>query len=368
MGEFGLGPTLLHGAGALDALSQFAGERVLVVTDTGIAGTPTLGIVREHLAGAEITVFDGVTPDPSTTVVAEGLAAYYAAGPHAVVAVGGGSVIDAAKAMHLIATQQGRGAPWGLAVVPTTSGSGSEVTSVAVVTDEVNQVKIPLIDQRLMPRLAILDPVAVRGCPPRVSMDAGMDALTHAVEAYVATGASDFSDAFAEKAVQLIRTWLPVVHRDPGNLEARERMHNAATLAAVAFENAGLGLTHSLAHAIGGHFHVAHGRLNSVLLPHVIGFNAGDAAAAERYYQLALDSGLDPAGRRSGATKLRSAVQRLAGQVEMPHTLTEAGVDPVEFHRAVDTLAAQALADGCTPFNPVCPTQRDLRALLRSAL
>lgn len=367
MGGFRVGPTLLHGAGALDSLTQFAGERVLLVTDAGIGRTPVLDLVRSHLEGAEVTVFDAVTPDPSTEVVAAGLAVYLAVEPLAIIAVGGGSVIDAAKAMHLVALEQGRAAPWGLAVVPTTSGSGSEVTSVAVITDLANQVKIPLLDARLMPRLAILDPVAVAGCPPRVSADAGMDALSHALEAYVALGASDFSDACAEKAVRLIRQWLPRVAVAPSDVEARERMHNAATLAAIAFENAGLGITHSLAHAVGGHFHVAHGRLNGVLLPHVVAFNSRSDDAAERYYQLAVIAGLDPAGKRSGARSLIAAIGRLAAQLDMPRTLTAAGIGKPEFLAVLDDVAELALTDGCTATNPVAPTAADLKEILRDA-
>lgn len=367
MGGFRVGPTLLHGASALESLGQFDGERVLLVTDAGIARTPVLDLVRSHLVGAEVTVFDAVLPDPSTDVVAAGLAVYLAVAPRAVVAVGGGSVIDATKAMHLVALEQDRAAPWGLAVVPTTSGSGSEVTSVAVITDLTHQVKIPLRDTRLMPRLAILDPAAVVGCPPTVSADAGMDAMAHALEAYVAVGASDFSDACAEKAVRLTLRWLPRVALAPSDVEARERMHNAATLAAIAFENAGLGITHSLAHAVGGHFHVAHGRLNGVLLPHVVAFNSRSDDAAERYYQLAVTAGLDPAGNRNGARSLITAIGRLATQLDMPRSLAAAGVGKAEFLAVLDDVAQHALTDGCTATNPVAPTVEDLREILRDA-
>ena len=373
--QFALGPRLLHGPGSLSALQEFAGERVLLVTDAGIESTPVFGEIRWQLAGSEVTVFDKVLPDPSTSMVATLLRVYLDFAPHAIVAVGGGSVIDTAKATHLIAQQQGQAAPWGLAVVPTTSGSGSEVTSVAVVTDEEHQVKIPLLDERLMPRLAILDPAAVVGCPRKVTADSGMDALTHAFEAYVATGNSDCSDAFAEKAVRLIREFLPVVVATPSDVLARERMHNAATLAAVAFQNAGLGIVHSLAHAIGGHFHVAHGRINSIVLPHVVAFNAGGlsvgagggvvSAVSERYTELARAVGLEPAGRGSGPKKLVAMIERLAAQLSMPRTLTEAGVARAEFEEKIDQMAEQALEDACTATNPVQPSVDDLRGLLR---
>lgn len=366
--QFVVGPLLLHGQGALDALEEFVGRRVLVVTDRGIAGTPVLPLVLEHLRRSDVAVFDAVEPDPSIAVVARGLEVYLGHGPHAVVAVGGGSVIDAAKAMHLVAMKQDRHAQWGLVAIPTTSGSGSEVTSVAVVTDEVEQVKLPLIDARLMPRLAILDPKVVVGCPRTVTVDSGMDALTHAVEAYVATGASEVSDACAEKAVRTILVWLPKVLDDLSNLEARERMHDAANLAALAFENAGLGITHSLAHAIGGHFHVAHGRLNALLLPHVVEFNAEQPDVARRYAELAHAVGLDPMGHRSGVRRLVSAIRRLSSRVGIPGSILATGVDREAFMAAVPHLAEQALEDGCTPFNPVRPSAAALEGILRSLL
>ena len=288
-------------------------------------------------------------------------------------ALGGGSPIDTAKAVRKLALEQGHDLPAGLVVIPTTSGSGSEVTSFAVVTDAESHAKLPLTSVDMLPEIAILDAEAVLTAPPRLTADSGMDAVSHAIEAYVATGANVFSDALAEKALRLADAALVRCFTDGSDAEAREQQHAAATMAGIAFQNAGLGIVHGLSHAIGGSFKVAHGRLNGILLPHVIAFNAGTLGlrpqdltdVARRYAALAAALGLQASNERNRVLALSGWVERLRRNLDMPATVTAAGVDRSEFLAAVPALAATALADFCTSGNPVAVTEADLAGILR---
>lgn len=368
MTTFSLHTEIRFGERSLEDLSEFAGQSVLLVTDAFLATTELFEVVRT-LLGPRVSVFSEVEPNPTISLIDKAVAYYLSVEPDIVVALGGGSPIDAAKAMHKAAVETGYGAPGGLVVVPTTSGSGSEVTSFAVVTDENTHAKIPMVSPDMRPKLAILDPIAVVGVPPKVTADAGMDVLTHAVEAYVSTSASDFSDACAEKAVHLLCANLHRCYVAGDDLEARERMHNASTLAAIAFDNTGLGIAHSLAHALGGRFPVAHGRLNAMLLPHVMAFNAERSEeAARRYAWLGLLTGSSSGSVRAGVVSFIGAVERLRASLDMPARLVDAGVSSSDVRSHLDDLARTALADACTPSNPVQPTEGDLVTILRSLL
>ncbi|MDO5093739.1 MAG: 1-propanol dehydrogenase PduQ [Propionibacteriaceae bacterium] len=364
MKEFRLATRVGLGAEALAALDEFRDAPVFLVTDEFLATTPVYRQVVDRL-GAHVATFTGVNPNPTTGEISAGVAAYVQARPQVVVAYGGGSVMDAAKVMHKAALEAGIGAPGGLVAIPTTSGSGSEVTSFAVVTDEATHTKIPIVSQDLVAGLAILDPQAVVGVPKHITADSGMDVLTHAIEAYVAANASDFSDALAEKAVELVLTHLERCFTHGDDLKARSHMHNASCMAAMAFDNAGLGIVHSLAHALGGRYPVAHGRLNALLLPHVIEFNAERSPwAAERYARLGRLVAPSATGR-AAVTSLVAAVQRLRAKLGMPGRLSEVKVGSAELRRDQPELVAAALADGCTPGNPVAPSADDLRTILR---
>lgn len=369
MTTFSLHTEIHFGADALQQLSAYAADRVLLVTDSFLATTGLYAQVL-HLLGSQTTVFTEVVPNPTVTLIAKGVATYLAADPEVIVALGGGSSIDAAKAMHKAALDSGFGARKGLVVIPTTSGSGSEVTSFAVVTDEKSHAKIPMISRDMLPAVALLDPHCVEGVPPKVTADSGMDVLTHAVEAYVSTAASDFSDACAEKSVHLLCANLERCYVNGHDLEARERMHNASTLAAMAFNNSNLGINHSLAHALGGHFHIAHGRLNAMLMPHVMAYNAERSdRAAERYAWLAHLVGKSSGPNvKAGVLTFISAIEKLNKALGIGTRLADEGVDPAEVRAKVDIMAEQALGDTCTPTNPVVPTHQDLVAILRRLL
>lgn len=368
MSSFTLATEIRFGPEALDTLSQFAGQNVFLVTDEFLATTEVFSTLV-GIVGPKVTVFDQVLPNPTIALIGRGVAAYLQAAPDVVIAYGGGSPIDAAKAMHKAALDVGRGAPEGLIVVPTTSGSGSEVTSFSVLTDEATHAKLPMVSPDLLPRLAVLDARAVLGVPPRTTADSGMDVITHATEAYVSTEASDFTDACAEKAAQLAFANLPACYRDGSDVEARTKMHSASTLAAMAFDNAGLGIVHSLAHALGGRFPVAHGRLNAILLPHVIAFNAERSeAAATKYAWLGHLAGSAAVGTRAGVVSCVARINKINAELGIGPTLSDCGVDPVEVREALDELATTAMADGCTATNPVVPTHADLVTILRQVI
>ncbi len=371
MFRFQLTTTLCYGPDSLSALADLAGRRVLIVTDAFLAGTELMGQVRTTLAGATVEVFDQVLPNPDVAAIAEGLQCFLAFAPEAVVALGGGSPIDTAKAVRKLAIEQGYPADHAFYAIPTTSGTGSEVTSFAVVTDNEHQ-KLPLRSADMLPDVAILDPDSVRTAPPRLVADSGMDAISHAIEAYVAVGHNDFSDALAEKALRIADTYLLRSYRSNSDVPAREHQHTGATMAGIAFENSGLGIVHSLSHAIGGSFPVAHGRLNGVLLPHVIEFNAGELGVrpgdvtdvGRRYVTLARALGLSASSDRNLVLGLVGWVERVRRELEMPPTITAAGVDRAAFLAAIPTLAATALRDFCTTGNPIPVTVEDLVEIL----
>lgn len=376
MQRFRVATTIHHGPQSLALLGKYRGRRVLVVTDAFMATTPVADAVRAALGDAEVTIFDRVEPNPSIALVAEGMKVFLAAQPEVVVALGGGSPIDTAKAVYKVALEQGSTDALELVVVPTTSGTGSEVTSFAVVTDTANNTKIPLSSEDMLPDIAILDPDAVRSAPAKVTADTGMDAASHAIEAYVAKHHSDFSDALAEKALQLVFTYLERACRDGTDMASREHLHNASCLAGLAFENAGLGIVHSLSHALGAIFPVTHGRLNSLVMPHVLTFNAGQigygpanlSEVAKRYAQLGRLIGVRASSERNLAIGFFTEVKRLTRALGMPVKASDAGIPTNELLAAIPDLARTALDDFCTSGNPVEVTSADLEKLLRKLL
>ncbi len=373
MFRFQLTTTLCYGPDSLSALGDLHGRRVLIVTDAFLAGSELMGQVRTALGDATVEVFDKVTPNPDVAAVAAGLRAFLGFAPDALVAVGGGSPIDTAKAVLKLALDQGHRMAAGFYAIPTTSGTGSEVTSFAVVTDGHHQ-KLPLTSPDMFPDVAILDPDAVRTAPPHLVADSGMDAVSHAIEAYVAIGHNDFSDALAEKALRIADTYLVRSYRSNSDTKARGHQHTGATMAGIAFQNAGLGIVHGLSHAIGGSFRVAHGRLNGILLPHVIEYNAGVLGirpsqisdVGRRYVTLARAIGLSASSDRNLVFSLNGWLERVRRELEMPDSMTAAGIDPNEFRAAIPALAATARKDFCTSGNPVPATEGDLAGILHT--
>ncbi|MRH43754.1 bifunctional acetaldehyde-CoA/alcohol dehydrogenase [Aquibacillus halophilus] len=346
-------------------------------------------------------IFSDVEPDPSKETVMRGAAAMDAFQPDVIIALGGGSAMDAAKGMWLFHEhpetdfnglkqkfldirkriykypELGKRAQF--VAIPTTSGTGSEVTSFSVITDKQNNIKYPLADYELTPDVAIIDPQFVMTVPPAVTADTGMDVLTHAIEAYVSIMANDYTDGLAIKAIQLVFEYLPTAYRDGSNEKAREKMHNASTIAGMAFANAFLGINHSLAHKLGAEFHIAHGRSNAILLPHVIRYNAikpkkfaafpkyEHFIADQRYAEIAKALELPARTTAEGVESLIKEIVKLAKELNIPMSIEANGVDKQEFENKVDYLADRAFEDQCTTANPKLPLVTELAEVYRNA-
>jgi len=370
MDTFGFQTRILMGDG-MELLAQRY-KRVFIVTDAFMEKSGKVSYITDRLSrhGAEFRIFSEIASDPDIDMVAKGVGHILEFTPDAVLAFGGGSPIDAAKAIVYFAGRQAdlRDVPF--IAVPTTSGTGSEVSRFAVITDRAKGVKYPLIDDCLLPNYAVLDAALTASVPPAVTADTGMDVFTHAVEAYVSTTRNDFTDAMAEKAIHLVRAHLETVFTHPEDLNARQEMHNASCLAGIAFSNSGLGLNHGMAHALGARFHIPHGRANAIALPYVMAFNAGLTGtlqpACARYAQIAGMVGLEAVNTRQGAASLVSFTRRFVEKLKIPATLRAAGVDEREFEQALPDMAAAALADRCTATNPTPCTVEEVTHLFRS--
>ncbi len=372
--------TELHvGKGALQQLSHYKNEHILVVADPFLKTSGTLDAILANFDDSnDIVVFTDIVPDPPIETVVAGIKSAGDKPISIVLSIGGGSAIDASKAMYYFAKKQGAFSEAILIAIPTTSGTGSEVTSFSVITDAERGTKYPLVTKEILPDVAILDADLVLSLPGNITADTGMDVLTHAIEAYVSTKATDFSDALAEKAIKLVFEYLPKAYKNGQDVEAREKMHAASTLAGMAFNTASLGINHSLAHAAGAKFHVPHGRLNSILMHHVIQYNAGiefnnrnrqatDKTVASRYQDIAKLLGCSASSPVSGVRQLVEAIKKLQRKLEMPTSLREYGVKADAFAQYKVEISEAALHDGCTPTNPRVPTAEELLKVLEKA-
>ncbi len=353
MTEFICGTRIISGTGALEAVAQMGARRMLVVTDPFFAQNGTAQRVAGM--GKEYRIFDRVAPDPDLELVAAGTAAAMEFGPDLVVALGGGSAIDCAKAILYFSAVEAK-----LVAVPTTSGSGSEVTDFAIVTH--GGVKHPLIDGGLRPWAAILDDELLRDLPRSVIADSGFDVLSHAVEALGAKNSGAITDALARDAFCTAFAALP--ESFGGRQGVRLGLHTAATMAGMAFSQAGLGLCHAVSHVLGGLYHLPHGRLNAMVLPAVLEINAG--AAGEKYAQLARAAGLGGSAQAVAVRNLKNALIRLRRHLEMPETLSQAGVEPRQVWQDRQKIIEAVQADPCCDTNPVPVTAEEVREVLEA--
>ena len=363
MKTFFIKTKVLVGSDSMSYLTGLTNKTIWIVCDAFLENSGGLQRVKDYLHGScRVEVYTGVVPDPPVTSIVEGIERMNQINPDVIIALGGGSAIDTAKGIIYFSKRMGISVESFIAI-PTTSGTGSEVTSVTVITDTANKVKIPIKDYSITPDIAILDPQFTLSVPHNVTANTGIDVLTHAIEAYVAQNSTLCSDGMAEKAVQLVVEYLPKCCQELQNPDFREVMHNASTMAGIAFDIAGLGLNHSIAHQIGAHFHMPHGLANGMLLPHIIEFNSAHSmTACSKYAHLArligIVNNLSPDFLAVSA--LCKAFIKLMQQLKMPVSLAEFGLTKEQVTPLADPIAEMALKDICLTANPCPVTHEDI--------
>lgn len=388
-------------------------EKMNYITKAFIVTDPTmvkLGYVdkllyylRKREQYCHTKIYSDVEPDPDVDTIMRGVEQMREFQPDVIIALGGGSAIDAAKGMWLfyehpettfdglkqkfmdirkrVVKFPNLGAKAKFVAIPTTSGTGSEVTAFSVITDKKNgNIKYPLTDYALRPDVAIIDPQFVMSLPKSATADTGIDVLTHAIEAYVSNMANDYTDGLALQAIDLVFDYLKRAYDNGASDElAREKMHNASCIAGMAFTNAFLGLNHSMAHKLGGEFHIPHGRANAILLPYVIEYNAEKPTkfatfpkyeyfiADERYAKIAKFLGLGGKNTKESVQNLINAIKKLNNDLNLPATIKEAGVNEQEFLSKLDALAEHAHDDQCTGANPRYPLVEEIKEVFLKA-
>ena len=369
--------TTIHFEGnALSRLSTIEYKKVFIIADPFTVSSGLINQVTKHLdtAGAKYTVYSDVVPDPSVEKVALGVAALLREMSPCVIAVGGGSAIDLTKCVRQYANKLHPDYRPYFIAVPTTSGTGSEVTAFAVITDTEQNIKHALIDDFLLPNEAILDVEMVKSVPASITADTGMDVMAHALEAYVSTEADYFSDMYAEKATSLCKHYLVRSYKYPQTHEnkAREKMHVASCLAGIAFNAVSLGLCHSIAHQLGAQFHIPHGRANAIVLPNVIAFNAeitektivleNPSSCVSKYANMSRRIGLIGYDDIACVKSLNYFIRSMQIEMGMPVCVRDAipDVSFEEYLSRLDDMAEAALLDRCTKTNPRVPTKAEV--------
>ena len=365
---------LYHGLGSLSELKNITGKKAMIVTGgQSVKANGTLAKVEAMLKeiNIETAVFSGVEPDPSIETVRKGAAAFTEFGPDWIIGLGGCSAIDAGKAMWAIYEHPDlsfeqmikiAGVPplrnkAKFIAIPATSGTGTEITALAVITDKVKGVKYPIVSYEFLPDISIVDGELCKSMPKHVTANTGLDALTHSVEAYVSNIDDNYADAFAKGGIELVFNNVEKAFANPDCGEARQNMHDASCLGGYAFTNAWLGIAHSLAHQIGGVFGVPHGCANAIVLPNVVRFNA---KATERYNDLAKLVG------KETAEEFAVEIEDLRSRLEVPSSVKHYGVSQEDWNSHVKEMAQHAMADACTGFNPRKPTLEEMEQMLNA--
>ncbi len=396
MARFTLPRDLYHGKGALENLKTLKGKKAVIVVGGGsMKKNGFLQRAEDYLkeAGMEVALIEGVEPDPSVETVMNGAAKMAEFGPDWIVAMGGGSPIDAAKAMWIKyeypdCTFEDMCKVFGIpelrkkahfCAIPSTSGTATEVTAFSIITDYKKGIKYPIADFEITPDVAIVDPDLAETMPQKLTAHTGMDAITHAIEAYVSTANCDYTDSLAIHAIEMIQAEL--VKSYNGDMESRAKMHNAQCLAGMAFSNALLGIVHSMAHKTGAAFadygaHIIHGAANAMYLPKVIAFNAKDPTAKKRYGVIADYMKLGGANDDEKVTLLINYLRGMNDQLKIPHCIKNYGADsyPCEqgfvpenvFLERLPEVAKNAIGDACTGSNPRQPSQEEMEKLLKA--
>jgi alcohol dehydrogenase class IV len=373
-------PKVVFGDGALTHLAELRGHQAVIVTDANMQRLGWVDRVMEQLgmAGIPAVVFAEVEPDPCLDTIRRCADTMTECAPDWVIGLGGGSCIDAAKAAWLLYERPdvdpaginpfdtfGLRAKARLVAIPTTSGTGSEATWAVVLTDTGCTRKLALAARELLPDLAIVDPVFAASLPPAATADTGLDALTHAVEGYTSSWRNDFSDGLCLKAIQLVFTYLPRAFADGADVEAREHMHNAATIAGLGFGNSNTALAHGLAHALGACFHVPHGRAVGLFLPYTMQFTANGGES--RYAEIARFLHLPAHTEVVGAVSLVQAIQDLRQALGEPASIAALGISPEAFAEALPHMLENAETDTSLVTSPRIPSPAELRLLFEAA-
>jgi len=355
-----IAPQVVFGQDALSYLAELKGKLAFIVTDKNISSLGLVDKVKEQLsqAGIQATIFDEVEPDPSLQTVERGVAMMNQHGPDLVVAVGGGSVMDVAKAMRVqyerpdirpeeinpFVSDLGLGTRCELICIATTSGTGAEATFAIVLTDTTDQRKLSLINREIIPDIAIVDPEMARTMPPQITADTGMDVLTHAIEGFTCGWKNDFTDGLCIKAMQLVFQYLPRAVKNGADMEAREKMHNAACIAGIGFINALSSMAHAAGHSLGALFHIPHGRAVGLFLPYTIEFIG--QARRELWAEIAYAIRLQVPERRRAAAVLAQAIRELAREINQPLSIKETGIPLDAFSKVMEKLVDNVMADG----------------------
>lgn len=373
MKEFEVKTKIYFGENALARLGDLKTDRVFLVADPFTVSSGLIDYVLEPLKknGISYSIFSKVVADPPLDVVIAGVKEALACKGKYIVAVGGGSAMDTSKAIRKFAGRIDDSYRPELICIPTTSGTGSEVTSFAVISDTANNTKIPLIADDMTPEEAILDEVLVKSVPKSITADTGMDVITHAMEAYVSLNNNEFSGALAEKAVEICGQFLLRSYNDNNDAHARRKVHIASCLAGLAFNSSSLGLNHGMAHQLGAMFHIPHGKANAILLPHIIEYNseigtfsrskATYAPCVRKYCNLARILGVSNLNEVTTIRALVSYIQFLLHEMSIPLHVSELNVvGEGDYMAAIGEMADHALEDRCTATNPRRPTRQEI--------
>lgn len=348
-------------------------SKVLIVTDQIMNKIGLCDLITSRLEEQRVAyhVFDEVEPNPSFDTVIKGVTELIKFSPDAIVALGGGSVIDAAKGFiyyskEVYKEMSKEFCKPTLIAIPTTSGAGSEVTAYAVITDTKNQIKVPIVSDDIIPDIAILDPMMTKTCPAKVTAESGIDVLTHVLESYVATESHTFTEALSEKVINIVFKELITVFQNGNNMRSRLAMHEASCMAGIAFTNSGLGLNHAMSHSLGGYFHIPHGRANALLMPYVIKFNK--KVVAEKYARLATLLGFPASSDEEGIISLLVGIEYLCHNVQLERSVTEFGISKEEYLAAIPEMAKAAFEDPCLQTNPIQPTIQDIENIYQAIM
>lgn len=352
---------VFFGENSLDRILEDNSRCAFVIADPFAVKSGLINQVTERLdrKGIRYKIFDDVVPDPPMDKVITGVKSALEIHSDCLMAVGGGSAMDYTKAVRMFARRTDPSFDPKFVAIPTTSGTGSEVTEVAVITDTNKNTKNPICSKELIADEAILDAELVKTVPQNVTADTGMDIMTHAIEAFVSANQNDFSDALAERAIKLCFRYLGRSYSDSNDLEAKEKIHVASCMAGIAFNSAGLGLNHGMAHQLGARFHIPHGRANAILLPHIISYNSDTCAG--KYCEIASSLGIIGADTESTLRGLMNYLKIFVKEMNMPGSIEDIGnISKEDYFSAIDEMSEASLLDATTQTNPKTPAKDEI--------